>query len=91
MGENSRCRRQEEPATEEEIAVRMCHKPRFVLHYWHLFMARKITKARGGKSRSNTMWGGRYKLGPAEIMERINASIGFDKRLYAQDLSLIHI
>ena len=33
------------------------------------------------------MWGGRYKLGPSEIMERINASIGFDKRLYAQDIA----
>jgi argininosuccinate lyase len=43
-------------------------------------------------SRSNTMWGGRYKLGPSEIMERINASIAFDKRLYAQDIagSLAH-
>ena len=33
------------------------------------------------------MWGGRYKLGPAEIMEKINASIGFDRRLYAQDIA----
>ena len=55
-------------------------------------MARKNTTARAVKSRSNTMWGGRYKLGPAEIMERINASIGFDRRLYAQDIagSLAH-
>ena len=38
------------------------------------------------------MWGGRYKLGPAEVMEKINASIGFDRRLYAQDIagSLAH-
>ncbi|MBM3650351.1 MAG: argininosuccinate lyase [Alphaproteobacteria bacterium] len=45
----------------------------------------------GGRG-SNTIWGGRYKLGPAEIMERINASIGFDRRLYAQDIagSLAH-
>src|SRR6266436_2033382 len=55
-------------------------------------MARKNTTARAPKSPSNTMWGGRYKLGPAEIMERINASIGFDRRLYAQDIagSLAH-
>src|SRR5471032_3392788 len=56
-------------------------------------MARKNTTARAAKkSRSNTMWGGRYKLGPSEIMEKINASIGFDKRLYAQDIagSLAH-
>ena len=26
------------------------------------------------------MWGGRYKLGPAEIMEKINASIDTDRR-----------
>ena len=55
-------------------------------------MARKNRAARAPKSRSNTMrantmWGGRYKLGPAEIMEKINASIGFDRRLYAQDIA----
>jgi len=32
------------------------------------------------------MWGGRFAAGPAEIMEEINASIGFDRRLYAQDI-----
>jgi hypothetical protein len=34
---------------------------------------------------SNRMWGGRFASGPAEIMEEINASIGFDKRLAPQD------
>ena len=33
------------------------------------------------------MWGGRYAAGPAEIMERINASIDFDRRFYAQDIA----
>ena len=32
------------------------------------------------------MWGGRFAAGPAEIMEQINASIDFDKILYAQDI-----
>lgn len=32
------------------------------------------------------MWGGRFTSGPAEIMEQINASIGFDQRLYQQDI-----
>ncbi|HJQ55293.1 MAG TPA: argininosuccinate lyase [Vineibacter sp.] len=32
------------------------------------------------------MWGGRFAAGPAEIMERINASIDFDQRLYRQDI-----
>jgi argininosuccinate lyase len=35
---------------------------------------------------SNTMWGGRFAAGPDAIMEAINASIGFDKRLAAQDI-----
>lgn len=35
---------------------------------------------------SNAMWGGRFASGPAAIMEEINASIGFDKKLYAQDI-----
>ncbi len=33
------------------------------------------------------MWGGRFAEGPDAIMQAINASIGFDKRLYAQDIS----
>jgi argininosuccinate lyase len=36
---------------------------------------------------ANEMWGGRYATGPSDIMERINASIGFDQRLYAQDIA----
>ena len=32
------------------------------------------------------MWGGRFAAGPDAIMEAINASIGFDRRLYAQDI-----
>jgi argininosuccinate lyase len=33
------------------------------------------------------IWGGRFKAGPSAIMQRINASIEFDKRLYAQDIA----
>ncbi len=36
---------------------------------------------------ANTMWGGRFASGPDAIMTAINASIGFDKRLYAQDIA----
>ncbi|SMO79729.1 argininosuccinate lyase [Paracoccus laeviglucosivorans] len=35
---------------------------------------------------ANQMWGGRFAAGPDAIMEAINASIGFDQRLYAQDI-----
>jgi argininosuccinate lyase len=38
-------------------------------------------------SSSNQMWGGRFAAGPSAIMEEINASIGFDKKLYAQDIA----
>jgi argininosuccinate lyase len=33
------------------------------------------------------MWGGRFERGPAGIMRRINTSIDFDKRLYAEDIA----
>src|SRR5260370_6424503 len=36
---------------------------------------------------ANALWGGRFAGGPAEIMRRINASIDFDKRLYAEDIA----
>ena len=32
------------------------------------------------------MWGGRFTMSPAEIMQEINASIGFDKALAPQDI-----
>ena len=44
------------------------------------------------KQASNQMWGGRFGSGPDAIMEEINASIDFDRKLYAQDIrgSLAH-
>ncbi|MEM9873127.1 MAG: argininosuccinate lyase [Pseudomonadota bacterium] len=36
---------------------------------------------------ANAMWGGRFAAGPDAIMEAINASIGFDQRLAAQDIA----
>ena len=36
---------------------------------------------------ANTMWGGRFASGPDAIMTAINASIGFDHRLYALDIA----
>ncbi|MEZ5871257.1 MAG: argininosuccinate lyase [Nitratireductor sp.] len=41
-----------------------------------------MTKAESG----NKMWGGRFASGPDAIMEAINASIDFDRKLYAQDI-----
>ena len=40
----------------------------------------------------NTSWGGRYADGPSAIMQAINASIGFDRKMWRQDIegSLAH-
>ncbi|MBJ7409360.1 MAG: argininosuccinate lyase [Phenylobacterium sp.] len=38
-------------------------------------------------SAGQAMWGGRFSDKPAELMQAINVSIGFDKRLAAQDLA----
>jgi argininosuccinate lyase len=35
---------------------------------------------------ASAMWGGRFSGGPNDIMEEINASIGFDQRFFAQDI-----
>jgi argininosuccinate lyase len=35
---------------------------------------------------TNRMWGGRFSSSPDAVMEEINASIDFDKRLYEQDI-----
>jgi argininosuccinate lyase len=42
-------------------------------------------KANTGQGQA--MWGGRFTAKPAELMQAINVSIGFDKRLWAQDLA----
>jgi argininosuccinate lyase len=41
---------------------------------------------------SNRMWGGRFAEGPWAIMQAINASIGFDAKMWRQDIrgSLAH-
>ncbi len=48
--------------------------------------ADKKSSPKANPPSSNPMWGGQYAQGPAEIMAEINASIGFDGRLYAQDI-----
>jgi len=41
---------------------------------------------------ANQQWGGRFAAGPAAVMQDINASIGFDQKLWRQDIagSLAH-
>jgi argininosuccinate lyase len=37
-------------------------------------------------SDTNMQWGGRYAAGPSAIMQAINVSIGFDRKLWRQDI-----
>ncbi len=41
---------------------------------------------------TNVHWGGRFAAGPSAVMQEINASIGFDRKLWRQDIrgSLAH-
>ena len=39
------------------------------------------------KKSTSPIWGGRFDDSPSEIMEQINASIDFDRRMYAQDIT----
>lgn len=53
---------------------------------------KKTTKNRGGRnspqaSGANSLWGGRFTEGPSALMERVNASIDFDKALAPQDIA----
>ncbi len=54
-------------------------------------MAQRKTSDKSAPARkqggANDLWGGRFAAGPAAIMMEINASIGFDQRLYAQDIA----
>ena len=47
-------------------------------------MSEDKTKSGGDTS---SIWGGRFFGGPDTVMENINASIDFDKRMYAQDIA----
>ena len=41
---------------------------------------------------ANAQWGGRFDAGPSVVMQEINASIGFDRKMWRQDIaaSLAH-
>ena len=45
-----------------------------------------------GNEAANSQWGGRFAAGPSAVMREINASIGFDRKLWRQDIrgSLAH-
>ena len=52
----------------------------------------KRNRKASSSGETSPIWGGRYGQGPAAVMERINASIDVDRRLYVQDIaaSLAH-
>lgn len=50
-------------------------------------MAKNKKQTKPSKPSVNTLWGGRFDAQTSDIMQEINASINFDKRLYKQDLA----
>ncbi len=46
-----------------------------------------VKESKANPPKANPMWGGRFAAGPDALMEAINASIDFDKRLYAHDIA----
>ncbi|MBO6519356.1 MAG: argininosuccinate lyase [Rhodospirillales bacterium] len=49
-------------------------------------MTDKKNEQKPDGTQTSAMWGGRFSAGPSAVMEAINASIGFDKKLYRQDI-----
>lgn len=46
-----------------------------------------VDRGQDGAARSaRELWGGHYAEGPAPLMERINASVDFDRRLWREDI-----
>src|SRR5690242_11052100 len=44
------------------------------------------TSAPLDETQANAQWGGRFARGPSAVMQEINASIGFDRKLWRQDI-----
>jgi argininosuccinate lyase len=44
-------------------------------------------KPKSGEAQRHSLWGGRFAAAPDALMETVNASIGFDKAMAAQDLA----
>ena len=40
-----------------------------------------------GKKKASPIWGGRFSGGPSQLMQDINASIGYDQKLFRQDIA----
>ena len=49
-------------------------------------MTKKDILSDNGPAKSS-IWGGRFSSGPSQLMQDINASIGYDRRLYRQDIA----
>ena len=50
-------------------------------------MTGRSQKAKKKSAAANALWGGRFDAAPGAVMEEINASIDFDKKMFAQDIA----
>ncbi|MCC7046995.1 MAG: argininosuccinate lyase, partial [Alphaproteobacteria bacterium] len=46
----------------------------------------RAKSAAAGTAAANALWGGRFAAGPSAVMEQINPSIDFDRKMYRQDI-----
>ena len=46
-----------------------------------------MKKKAKSEAKVNPMWGGHFTAAPSSLMQKINASIAFDKKLFAQDIA----
>src|SRR3546814_16833147 len=74
-----------ECAAREQHGTGQCEQKSF--HRVHHTAKRRSAIMSQNETRkpANAQWGGRFTTGPAEVMERINVSLDFAQRLYAQD------
>ena len=47
----------------------------------------KKQKPTSNDATKSSIWGGRFVSGPSQLMQDINASISYDRRLYKQDIA----
>jgi len=79
------------PATSERLVIGKAGPPERTMAKRLRSAAEKSHASRkrgtGSDHAANALWGARYSSGPAAIMAEINASIGFDRRMFRQDIA----
>src|SRR5579864_6354640 len=70
-------------------ATRPSDRPKFMPRHSSesVGVSKDSSNESGYQPRGNLLWGGRFSAKPDALMQAINVSIGFDKRLEIEDLA----